>query len=116
MKIAVKICKCLIIALGVFIILMAFDSFGGTDSIWNKLLAFLMSSLPGIVLILVTFLLWKHEFILGIILIAAGIGLFFLFKFYLDTAEKWITILTVEIPLLGSGGLLLCTKCKKTLE
>ena len=113
MKIAVKICKSLIILLGAFIILMASDSFDGTDSVGNMILEFLMNSLPGIVLIVVTFLLWKHEFILGIILIVAGIGLFFLFKLYRDFNEKWITFLIVEIPLLGSGVLLLLNRRKK---
>ena len=115
MKIAVKICKSLIVLLGAFIILMASDSFDGTDSIWNMILEYLMNSLPGIVLIAVTFSLWKHEFILGIILIAAGIGLFFLFKLYRDFDEKWITFLIVEIPLLGSGMLLLLNHRKKTI-
>ncbi len=110
MKIAVKICKFLIVLLGAFIIFMAFDSFDGTDSFWNMVLEFLMNSLPGIGLILITALLWKQELILGIIMIAAGIGLFFLFKFYRDFDEKWITFLTVEIPLMGSGGLLIAYK------
>lgn len=112
MKIAVKICKGLIILLGTFIIFMAFDSFDGTDSFWNMVLEFLMNSLPGIVLIVITILLWKKELILGIILIAAGIGLFFLFKLYRDFDEKWITFLIVEVPLMGSGGLLIAYKKK----
>ena len=91
---------------------MAFDSFDGSGSFWDKMLEFLMNSLPGIVLIVVTLWLWKRELILGIVLIAAGIGLFFLFKFYRDFAEKWITFLIVEVPLMGSGGLLIAYKKK----
>jgi len=107
MKTAVKVCKYLIVLLGAFIILMSFDSFDGTDTFWGMLLEFLMNSLPGIGLIGLTILLWKRELILGILLILAGIGLFFLFKFYREFSEKWITMLIVEIPLLGSGTLLL---------
>ncbi|MBN2504236.1 MAG: hypothetical protein JXB20_02710 [Bacilli bacterium] len=110
MKTAVKVCKFLVILLGAFIILMAFDSFDGTDTFWGMLLEFFMNSLPGIGLILLIILLWKQELILGILMIAAGIGLFFLFKFYREFNEKWLTFLTVEVPLIGSGVLFLIYK------
>lgn len=112
MKIAVKVCKYLILLLGAFIILMSFDSFDGTDTFGGMLLEFIMNSLPGLILIGILILLWKKELILGFLMIAAAIGLFFLFKFYRDTSEKWLTIITVEVPLLVSGGLFLYYKLK----
>lgn len=107
MKTATKFCKILIILLGAFIIFMAFDSFDGTDTFWGMFLEFFMNSLPGIALILLIVLLWRQELILGILMIASGIGLFFLFKFYREFSEKWLTFLTVEVPLIGSGVLFL---------
>ena len=107
MKLAVKICKFLIILLGAFIILMSFDSFDGTDTFFLMLLEFLINSIPGIVLIAVVLLLWNKELILGIIMFSLAIGLFFLFKFYRDNFENWLTMITVEVPLLTAGTLFL---------
>ena len=107
MKLAVKICKFLIILLGAFIILMSFDSFDGTDTFFLMLLEFLINSIPGIVLIAVILLLWNKELILGIIMFALAIGLFFLFKFYRHNFENWLTMITVEVPLLTAGTLFL---------
>jgi hypothetical protein len=105
MKLAVKVCKYLVILLGAFIILMSFDSFDGTDTFLGMLLEFLINSIPGIVLIGVILLLWKQELILGIIMFALAIGLFFLFKFYRNNFENWLTMITVEVPLLTAGAL-----------
>ncbi|MBU1142193.1 MAG: hypothetical protein KKH92_00950 [Firmicutes bacterium] len=107
MKIAVKICKIFMLLLGGFFIFMSFDSFDGTDSVWNMILEFLINASPGVVLIALTFILWHKELLLGIIILVGAIGLFFLFKFYRDINEKWITILTVEVPMLTAGCLLL---------
>ncbi len=112
MKILVKVCKYLIILLGVFFILMSIDSFDGTDTFWNMLLEFLINSIPGIVLITVVLLLWKKELILGIIMFAFAIGLFFLFKFYRNGFENWLTMVIVEVPLLTSGSLFITKHLK----
>ncbi len=117
MKIAVKICKIFMLLLGGFFIMMSFDSFDGTDSFWNMILEFLMNSLPGIVLIALTILLWKKELILGILILAGAVGLFFLFRLYDlfgDDEYRWLTALIVEVPMLTAGGLFLGYKLKKT--
>lgn len=113
MKLAVKICKYLIILLGGFFIVMSLDSFDGTDTFWGMLLEFLINSIPGIVLILVIILLWKKELILGIIMLALAIGLFFLFKFYRNNFENWITMITVEVPLITAGVLFITKHIKE---
>jgi len=110
MKIAVKVSKFLILLLGAFIIFMSFDSFDGTDTIGGMLLEFFMNSLPGIAIIVLAFFLWKHEFIFGIVMLTLAIFLFFLFKFYRNGFENWITMLVVEIPLLTSGVLFILHK------
>lgn len=104
--------KILLLCLGGFIILMAFDVFGTTEgSIWYIIGGFLISIAPGVGLILIVIFLWKKEKILGIFMILLGIGLFFLFKFYRETAEKWLTILMVEVPTI-IGGIILLLKRK----
>ena len=112
MKTLVTICKCLIILLGAFFILMSIDSFDGTDTFWNMLLEFLINSIPGFVLIGVIILLWKKELILGIIMFALAIGLFFLFKFYRNGFENWLTMVIVEVPLLLAGSLFIIKHLK----
>jgi len=105
MKLAVKFSKYLLLLLGAFIIFMAIDSFDGTDTFWGMLLEFLMNSIPGIVIFAMVFLLWKRELILGILMFALAIGLFFLFKFYRNGFENWLTMIIVETPLLTGGVL-----------
>ncbi len=105
MKILVIICKYMIILLGAFFIFMSIDSFDGTDTFWNMLLEFLINSIPGFVLIAIVLLLWKKELVLGIIMFILSIGLFFLFKFYRNGFENWLTMLIVEVPLLLAGSL-----------
>ncbi|MBU1145197.1 MAG: hypothetical protein KJ971_05010 [Firmicutes bacterium] len=112
MKIAVKVCKIFMLLLGGFFIFMAFDSFDGTDSVWNMMVEFLMNSSPGVILIALTFILWNKELLLGIIILVGAVGLFFLFKFYRDIEEKWITILIVEVPMLTAGALLVFSNHK----
>jgi hypothetical protein len=103
MKLGVKICKYLVILLGTFIIVMSLDSFDGTDTFWGMLLEFIMNSIPGIILIGLIILLWKQELILSI---------FFLFRFYRNNFENWLTMLTVEIPLLAAGTMFILKHLK----
>ncbi len=108
MKLTIKICKILMILLGLFFIMMSFDVFDNSDATILELIGgFLISSSPGIILIALTLILWKHEKILGIIILVGAVGLFVLFKFYQDTSEKWLTILIVEVPMIAAGGLLI---------
>jgi hypothetical protein len=112
MKLGVKICKYLVILLGTFIIVMSLDSFDGTDTFWGMLLEFIMNSIPGIILIGLIILLWKQELILSILMFALAIGLFFLFRFYRNNFENWLTMLTVEIPLLAAGTMFILKHLK----
>lgn len=114
MKLGVNICKFLIILLGAFIMLMSFDSFDGTDTFWGMLLEFFINSSPGIVLIGLVLLLWKHEFMLSMFMFALAIGLFFLFKFYRNNFENWLTMIIVEVPLLTSGIMFMLKHIKNT--
>lgn len=113
MKVAVKIFKYLVILLAVFIILMSIDSFDGTDDFFGMLTELFMNSIPGIVLILVVIYLWKRELILGFIMLVLAIGLFFLFRFYRNNFENWITMIVVEVPLLAAGVLLIINHYKQ---
>ncbi len=113
MKTAKTICKIIMLVLGSFFILMSFDSFDTPNATVLELIGgFLIHSSPGIVLIALTCILWKKEKMLGVVILIGALGLFFLFKFYQDTNEKWITILIVELPMLAVGGLLLGYKEK----
>ncbi len=112
MKLGVKICKYLVILLGAFIIVMSVDSFDGTDTFWGMLLEFIINSIPGIILIGLIILLWKKELILSFLMFALAVGLFFLFRFYRNNFENWLTMLTVEIPLLVAGTMFILKHLK----
>ena len=112
MKLGVKICKYLVILLGAFIIVMSVDSFDGTDTFWGMLLEFIINSIPGIILIGLIILLWKKELILSFLMFALAVGLFFLFRFYRNNFENWLTMLTVELPLLVAGTMFILKHLK----
>lgn len=116
MKLGVSICKYLVILLGAFFIVMSLDSFDGTDTFWGMLLEFIMNSIPGIVLIGLIILLWRQELILSVLMFALAVGLFFLFKFYRNNFENWLTMLTVEIPLLAAGTVFMLNHLKSKAD
>ena len=90
MKAFQKIAYILIYLLGVFMIIMSLDCFDLDNSFWKLIVCFIINSSPGIIIILVNYLLRKKQFILGVILLLASIGFFILFKFYKDIDEKII--------------------------
>ncbi len=117
MKTLQLVVKCLIVLLGLFIILMSFDVFDMEEYTVLELIGgFFINASPGFILLLAVILLWKREIILGGLLIVCGIALFFLFKFYVDTLEKWLTIITVEVPLIFGGIILILKKKEATTK
>ena len=103
MKKLIFISKLLVLLLSGFIILMAFDCFSGDKSFWYKIACFLISCIPGFVLLFMTWLFRKKHLILGIFLLASAVFLFIFFHFYEETMEKLLTIATVILPLVFSG-------------
>lgn len=113
MRLTIKICKIILILLGSFMIMMSFDVFDSSDeTIWMLIAGFLIHASPGIILIALTLILWNKEKWLGVLIIIGAVGLFFLFKLYIEFNEKWLTFLTIEVPLFAVGGLLLGYKKK----
>lgn len=111
MKAAVLAGKILLLVLAGFFVLMSFDVCdAGGCSVWEWTGGFLIHASPGWILILATVLLWKKEWILGILAIAGAVFLFFFFKFYRNLGENWITVLVVEVPMLGTGCLFLADR------
>lgn len=108
--------KCLAILVGLFIILMSFDTFSMTEfTLLERIGGFFINASPGIIIIIIVLLLWRRDFYLGVFLILCMIVFFFLFKFYRETNEKWLTIVTIEGPLLIGGILLMLPKKKPTI-
>lgn len=104
MKILTKIARYLIVIVGVFWIVMSFDCFGTiTGGFWRELGCFAINSSPGIVSILITWFLRKHSLIYGTLILVLTIAFFIIAKMYVDTVEKFLTILTVFLPLLLCG-------------
>lgn len=91
---------------GGFFILMAFDCFGDVgcqdcNSVWDNLLCFGISIVPGIIIILLNYFLRNKEQVLGLLLIILSIFAFFFFRFTREFVEKIPTfIIIVVLPLL----------------
>jgi len=105
--------KIMIILVGAFFILMGFDVFDMMEyTFLERLGGFFISTLPGIVMILVAVLLWKKENILGFIVF--GIALFWLIFLLIkgDFPEMIMGLLIVDIPLAIAGTILLISSKK----
>ena len=105
--------KIMIILVGAFFILMGFDVFDMMEyTFLERLGGFFISTLPGIVMILVAVLLWKKENILGFIVF--GIALFWLIFLLIkgDFPEMIMGLLIVDIPLAIAGIILLISSKK----
>jgi len=105
--------KIMIILVGAFFILMGFDVFDMMEyTFLERLGGFFISTLPGIVMILVAVLLWKKENILGFIVF--GIALFWLIFLLIkgDFPEMIMGLLIVDIPLAIAGIILLVSSKK----
>jgi len=63
-----------------FMMMFSLDSFEGDDSIWRKLIGFLIHNIPVLILGGVLLIAWKHELIGGILLIIASIAGSLFFK------------------------------------
>ncbi|MCX6251882.1 MAG: hypothetical protein NTX61_14160 [Bacteroidetes bacterium] len=93
-----------------FISLFALDSFNGDQTFWQKIGAFIIHLIPSYVMILLTFIAWKKEFIGGILLIlislVAGywIGAYNYATFHSVKLTIWIVI-TLSGPFLLAGAL-----------
>lgn len=118
MKTALLIARIFIYLVGVFFIVMAFDVFDLDNTFFENTIGFVISSSPGIILILLNTFLRKRYLIYGTILLAASIFFFFFFRMHEDMLDSWPTILTVAIPPFVAGiiHLLYYNKLKKQVN
>jgi len=104
MKMLSAICHYLVYLFGILFIILALDCFGDSGmSFWEEIGCFLISIIPGVVLILLNYFLRKKELIMGIILVLASIFFMFFFQYYKNIIENLITILIVVVPPLAIG-------------
>jgi hypothetical protein len=103
MKTALLIARILIYLVGVFFIVMALDVFDLDNTVFENIIGFIISSTPGIILILLNTFLRKRYFIYGFVLVAVSIFFFFFFRMHEDILGSWPTILTVAIPPFVAG-------------
>lgn len=92
---------CIIFAL--FLLLFSFDVFGGTESIWEQIVGFLIHSIPSF-LIIVIFLFSRKWPLVGAI---TGVVVFVFFTVFFNTYRDFIVFLLVSLPVLLIGTLYL---------
>ena len=105
--------KILIILVGAFFILMGFDVFGMSEyTLIEKVGGFFVSTLPGLVMIIVTVLLWEKEKILGYIVFAIALFWLIFLIFKGNFPDMLGGLLIVDIPLVIAGTVLLISSKK----
>lgn len=80
-------------------VLFSFDSFGGDESVWRKLLGFLIHNIPSIAMIIALVVAWRHEVWGGVLFVLVAAGLMILFKTFTGNAASMIIV----APILLSG-------------
>ncbi len=115
MKLIIKIFKILMIVVGAFFIVMAFDVFEIEGTFWEKLGGFFISISPGLVLILLVSFFWNNEIVLGIGFIPLSIFLTILFNVFEDMPEHLMT-LTITGPIFVAGILFIIYGIKTKRE
>lgn len=95
--------KVFLILVGAFIIFMSIDVFSMGESVILLIGGFLISSLPGIALIIFVWYFWKRELFLGIITLVLNTGFLILFQFLSNIPESLPMIFAMIIPLYAIG-------------
>lgn len=105
--------KVLLCLLSGFFVLMAIDVFSIEATLWEQLGGFLISITPGLILIAVVIVFWKHEKPLALILFILAIA-WLVFLIIKGNFSSMIGgVLVVDIPLVISGTILLISSKKQ---
>jgi len=107
MKTLRLISKILILFVGFMMLMLSLDVFELEGTIFELIVAFLIHALPGIIILLILCLLWRREKLLGMMTLIAAITLFIVFGFYRNIMQSWSAILSLIVPLVIAGILLL---------
>jgi len=108
-KILLWLPRILAILFTLFLVLFSFDVFDLQLPLWQKIGAFLIHSLPSIILGVVVFLSWKRPLIGGIVFILAGLA--YILLLLTSPGLAWYLALSWSMTLAGPallvGGLFL---------
>lgn len=87
-----------------FLFIMSFDVFEMTQyTVWERIGAFFIHAIPGILLLVATLFLQKYPLWSGLFWIAFASFFFVFFHFYENILQNWPTILIMIVPLLFMG-------------
>ncbi|QWC00313.1 hypothetical protein KHQ88_01735 [Mycoplasmatota bacterium] len=103
MKKLIKISQFVTLLVSFFFVVMAIDSLFGNHILFDKILAFLISVLPAISIILIYVFFRNYYKLSGLLYIGLSIVYFFFFRPYSDFSQGWPVLIIVIIPLLGVG-------------
>lgn len=91
--------RVLAIAYILFISIFAFDVFSPEYSIFDMIIGFLIHLIPSFILIIVTIIAWKKEFLGGILFILLSI----LFTIFFNTYKEIISFILISLILFIIG-------------
>jgi hypothetical protein len=104
LRMVVKAAKWLILFVGGVMILLSVDVFEMSGTWWSLSQAFLMHAAPGLVMILLTLILWKSHFLMGMMAIVSSLALYFVFH-PLESAMgvNWgLLLMILQLTIAGS--------------
>jgi|GEM_PF-1209680 len=101
------VCKCYMLFVGLFFIIISLDAFEYTLYPFKENLAsFLLHALPGFILIAIAIMIWKFEFWLGVIAFGFALSFFLFAKAYDQFITQYSLVLMVEVPMVLAGAIL----------
>ena len=87
-----------IIAL-LFMLMFSFDAFDGNDTMWHKILGFLIHNIPVIILAALLILAWYREMIGGVLIFAVALAACFYFRSF--TTNPYSLLILAPFMLTG---------------
>jgi hypothetical protein len=114
MKVLSIIAYTLLYLLASFLVLMSMDTlFDAELTIFQRIGGTIIHASPGLVIFLLTYFLRNKPLYLGVLVLCIGVFFAYLFSLFDNLKESILTILTVEVPIIFSGTVLII-KSKKT--
>lgn len=101
--------RVLMMLLILFVSMFSLDAFEGNDTIWHKLLGFLIHNIPSLLLLLTLLFTWRKPLFAGIFFFALAI----LLSLFWHTYKNPTTFLIFTVPMLVIGFLFILSRYLK---
>lgn len=114
MKVLSMIAYALLYLLAGFLVLMSMDTlFDSELTVFQRITGTLIHASPGLILAFITYFLRNKPLYLGVLVLCVGLFFAYIFTLFDNIKENILTIVTIEVPIIFSGTILIIKSKKK---